>query len=44
MEIVHNILALEHFNPEVRHMVIFEVLLGDYFAGDKGSRMAISFS
>lgn len=37
----HDILALERFDPEVRHMVIFEVLSGDYFAGDKGDRMRL---
>ena len=29
-------MALERFDPEVRHMVIFEVLSGDSFVGDKG--------
>lgn len=37
----HDIMALERFDPEVRHMVIFEVLSGDSFAGDKGDRMRL---
>lgn len=41
MEIVHDILALERFDPEVRHMVIFEVLSVDSFAGDKGDRVRL---
>ena len=35
----HDIMALERFDPEVRHMVIFEVLSGDSLVGDKGDRM-----
>ena len=34
----HDIMALERFDPEVRHMVIFEVLSGDSFAGSKADR------
>ncbi len=37
----HDVMALERFDPEVRHMVIFEVLLGDSFVGDKGDRMRL---
>ncbi len=37
----HDIMALERFDPEVRHMVIFEVLAGDSFVGDKGDRMRL---
>lgn len=37
----HDIMALERFDPEVRHMVVFEVLSGDSFAGDKGDRMRL---
>lgn len=37
----HDILALERFDPEVRHMVTFEVLSSDSFAGDKGDRMRL---
>ena len=34
-------MALERFDPEVRHMVIFEVFSGDSFVGDKGDRMRL---
>ena len=37
----HDIMALERFDPEVRHMVIFEVLSGDSLVGDKGDRMRL---
>ena len=37
----HDIMALERFDPEVCHMVIFEVLSGDSFVGDKGDRMRL---
>ena len=37
----HEIMALERFDPEVRHMVIFEVLSGDSFAGSKGDRVRL---
>ena len=37
----HDIMALERFDPEVRHMVIFEVLSSDSFVGDKGDRMRL---
>mgnify|MGYP007121847816 CR=1 FL=1 len=37
----HDIMALERFDPEVRHMVIFEVLSGDSPVGDKGDRMRL---
>ncbi|MBD5486367.1 MAG: hypothetical protein HDR18_12740 [Lachnospiraceae bacterium] len=37
----HDIMALERFEPEVRHMVIFEVLSSDSFVGDKGDRMRL---
>ena len=32
----HDIMGLEHFDPEVRHMVIFDVTVGD-----KGDRMRL---
>ena len=35
------IMALERFDPEVRHMVVFEVLSVDSFVGDKGDRMRL---
>ena len=38
---VHDIMALERFDPEVRHMVIFDVLSGDSLVGDKGDRMRL---
>lgn len=38
---VHDIMALERFDPEVRHMVVFEVLSGDSPVGDKGDRMRL---
>ena len=37
----HDIMALERFDPEVRHMVIFDVLSGDPPVGDKGDRMRL---
>ena len=37
----HDIMALERFDPEVCHMVIFEVLSGDSFAGSKGDRVRL---
>ena len=37
----HDILAMERFEPEVRHMVIFEVLSCDSPVGDKGDRMRL---
>ena len=37
----HDIMALERFDPEVRHMVVFEVLSGDSPVGDKGDRMRL---
>ena len=37
----HDIMALERFDPEVRHMVIIEVLSPDCPVGDKGDRMRL---
>ena len=37
----HDIMALERFDPEVRHMVVFEVLSGDSFAENKGDRVRL---
>lgn len=37
----HDIMALERFDPETRHMVIFEVLSGDSSVGKKGDRMRL---
>lgn len=37
----HGIMALERFDPEVRHMVVFEVLSGDSLVGGKGDRIRL---
>ncbi len=37
----HDIMALERFDPEVHHMVVFEVLSEDSFDGDKGDRVRL---
>ena len=37
----HDIMALERFDPEVRHMVVFDVLSVDSTVGDKGDRMRL---
>ena len=37
----HDIMTLERFDPEVRHMVVFEVLSGDSFVENKGDRMRL---
>ena len=37
----HDIMGLERFDPEVRHMVIFDVLSGESPIGDKGHRMRL---
>lgn len=37
----HDIMALERFDPEVRHMVVFEVFSGDSLVGDQGDRMRL---
>jgi len=37
----HDIMALERFDPEVRHMVIFDVLSVDSFVCDKGDLMRL---
>lgn len=37
----HNIMALERFEPDVRHMIIFEVLSSDSPVGYKGDRMRL---
>lgn len=37
----HDIMALERFDPEVRHMVVFDVLSGDSSVGEKGDRMRL---
>ncbi len=37
----HDIMALERFDPEVKHMIVFEVLSGDSPVGDKGDKMRL---
>ena len=37
----HDIMALERFDPEVRHMIIFDVLSYDSPVGDKGDKMRL---
>ncbi len=37
----HDIMALERFDPEVRHMIIFDVLSRESPIGDKGHRMRL---
>ena len=37
----HDIMALERYDPEVKHMIIFDVLSGDSSVGDKGDRMRL---
>jgi hypothetical protein len=36
-----DIMALERFDPEVKHMIIFDVLSGESPIGDKGHRMRL---
>lgn len=37
----HDIMALERFDPDVRHMIIFEVLSNESPIGSKGDRMRL---
>ena len=37
----HDIMALERFDPEVTHMIVFDVLSGESPVGDKGHRMRL---
>jgi len=37
----HDIMALERFDPEVRHMIVFDVLSYDAPVGDKGDKMRL---
>ncbi len=37
----HDIMALERFDPEVKHMIVFDVLSGDSPVGDKGDKMRL---
>lgn len=40
----HNILALERFMDETRHMIIFDVLTLESPVGDKGERLRLFLS
>ncbi len=40
----HDIMALERFDPEVKHMIVFKVLSGDCTVGDRGERMRLFLS
>jgi len=37
----HDIMALERFDPEVAHMIVFDVLSGESSVGDEGERMRL---
>lgn len=37
----HDIMALERFDPDVRHMIVFDVLSDDSLVGDKGDKMRL---
>ena len=37
----HDIMALERFDPEVTHMIVFDVLSRESLVGDKGERMRL---
>ena len=37
----HDIMALERFAPEVKHMIVFDVLSGNAPVGDKGDKMRL---
>lgn len=37
----HDIMALERFDPEVKHMIVFDVLSGDSPVGDRGDKMRL---
>ena len=37
----HDIMALERFDPSVKHMIVFDVLSYDSFVGDKGDKMRL---
>lgn len=37
----HDIMALERFDPEVHHMIVFEVLSSNSTVGDKGDRIRL---
>lgn len=37
----HDIMALERFDPEVKHMIVFDVLSGGSPVGEKGDKMRL---
>ena len=37
----HDIMALERFDPDTRHMIVFDVLSRDAPVGDKGDKMRL---
>ena len=37
----HDIMARERFDPEVKHMIVFDVLSGDAPVGDQGDKMRL---
>ncbi len=37
----YDIMALERFDPEVKHMIVFDVLSGDSPVGDKSDKMCL---
>lgn len=37
----HDIMALERFNPEVKHMIVFDVISKESLIGDEGNRMRL---
>ncbi len=37
----HDIMVLERFDPEVKHMIVFDVLSGNAPVGDKGDKMRL---
>ena len=37
----HDIMGLERFDPEVKHMIVFDVLSYDSPVGDKGDKMRL---
>lgn len=37
----HDIMALERFDPEIKHMIVFDVLSREFPIGDKDSRMRL---
>ena len=40
----HDIMALERFDPEVKHMIVFDVLSDESDVGDIGDRIRLFLS